>query len=219
MEKLNDVTPALAGPRTQRSRSRRKPGGGGRGAGPAPSRPPGYPQRGRGTRREPGEGARRPLATVGSRWGRRAAPSPAGSLRPERGSPGEHHRNQGLPPSLPPRPAGRAAAGKEARPEGAAQPPSPSLGPRAGGPPETAGKSLSLPGLCSFSGRPAAPGARQREGGRGEGPPPPATAAPRPRTCTHAEEQRRAALPCSSHSPWLKATRTPAPREEPSAAG
>lgn len=28
MEKLNDVTPALAGPRTQRSRSRRKPGGG-----------------------------------------------------------------------------------------------------------------------------------------------------------------------------------------------
>lgn len=103
MEKLNDVTPALAGPRTQRSRSRRKPGGG-RGAGPAPSRPPGYPQRGRGTRREPGEGARRPLATVGSRWGRRAAPSPAGSLRPERGSPGEHHRNQGLPPSPPGRP-------------------------------------------------------------------------------------------------------------------
>lgn len=134
--------------------------------------------------------ALRPLAAAGG----------AGSLRPERGSPGEHHRNQGPPPACP------RCGWEEGAPRGSGAATVSFPPPGAGNPQSWREKPL-LPWPLLVK-RTLAVQGRDKGGGaaaaRGEGPPPPATAAPRPRSCTHAQEQRRAALPCSSHSPWLK---------------
>lgn len=137
----------------------------------------------------PGARRPRPIASPGKGKPRHITETRAPSRPPARAAPGEE---EAAPP--------RERRGRGLRPS--------ALAPRRGTP-ETEGKSpLALAFVPGAGARGAGP--RQRRGRRGIAPARRrgGTATPArcagPRTCTRARRQRRAALPCSSHSPWLK---------------